>query len=400
LRRNVELARAEQRPMVYSVETVGVLEAETVTDIAAGVKGVVDEVNFREGDLVDPARGEPLIRIDQKSYQAALKLAEAHAQRAAGHLSLVRDRFNRAQQAGQGLSEQERREAYLNLSVAEAEVAAARTSQDLARHNVDRSQVRPPYKGWINRRMVSPGAYVEDKTVIATMADLSRIRLVAHVPESSIGLVRKLMDEAPARVKANTVALPLGAWLAGAGPWAGLLAHEAVRRGEVPSGFDPEFTVLPYPQVTFRARIFYLSTVADPSTHMFECKAEVETRHLGVELKPGFTCRIRVPVESTLTACVVPEEAVRATERGFVAFEPEARRGPDGKYEWVARVRPLDIGYRAPGFVEVRQGIAPGQWVVRRGADALDDGTPIQFPDASTRGHGSDGSGGSSRIRE
>src|SRR5262249_22810652 len=46
LKRNVELTQAEQRPLVYYVETVGVLEAEGQTDIAAGVNGVVDEVLF------------------------------------------------------------------------------------------------------------------------------------------------------------------------------------------------------------------------------------------------------------------------------------------------------------------------------------------------------------------
>src|SRR5437773_705243 len=49
LKRSVELARAEQRPLDYYVETVGYLEAEGQTDIAAGVAGIVDEVQFREG---------------------------------------------------------------------------------------------------------------------------------------------------------------------------------------------------------------------------------------------------------------------------------------------------------------------------------------------------------------
>src|SRR5204863_2161047 len=154
LKRVVELARAERRALVYSVETVGVIEAEAVTELAAGVKRVVDEVNFREGDLVDPALKIPLVRIDQKSYTAALKLAEANELRAQGNLNLAKDKFNRAQQAGQGLSEQERREAYLNLAISEAELAAAHTTLDLAKHNYDRSQVLPPYKGRINKRMV------------------------------------------------------------------------------------------------------------------------------------------------------------------------------------------------------------------------------------------------------
>src|SRR5437667_315483 len=83
----------------------------------------------------------------------------------------------------------------------EAELAAAHTTLDLAKHNYDRSQVLPPYKGRINKRMVTPGSYLEDKTVIATMADLSHIRVVANVPESAVAAVRQRMDEAAARVR-------------------------------------------------------------------------------------------------------------------------------------------------------------------------------------------------------
>src|SRR5262245_928005 len=71
LKRNVELARAEQRSLVYCVETVGVLEAEGQTDIAAGVTGIVDEVLFREGDLVDT--DTVLVKVDQRRYTALVK---------------------------------------------------------------------------------------------------------------------------------------------------------------------------------------------------------------------------------------------------------------------------------------------------------------------------------------
>src|SRR5437763_11981540 len=53
LARGVELCQAERRTIISRVDTVGVLEAEGQTDIAAGVSGLVDEVSFREGDLVD-----------------------------------------------------------------------------------------------------------------------------------------------------------------------------------------------------------------------------------------------------------------------------------------------------------------------------------------------------------
>ena len=62
--------------------------------------------------------------------------------------------------------------------------------RDLAAHNLRRSEVRAPYTGQINRRLVTRGMHVEDKSVIATMADLSRLRLVGFIPEKSAPIAR------------------------------------------------------------------------------------------------------------------------------------------------------------------------------------------------------------------
>lgn len=377
LQRNVELTQADQRAHVYYVDTVGVLEAEGQTELAAGVSGVVDEVLFREGDAV--SQGTVLVKVDQERYLAAVKVAEANIQRAEAAINLAKDALRRSQQAGQGASAEEKAKATLNLSLGEAELASAKATALLARHNLDRSQVRPPYSGWINQRRVTPGTYLEEKTVIATMADLSKQRLVGWIPETAMPTVRELMQQQQARLKLNRTAVPAGAWFIG--PWAGLAATKLAAKDLIPSGFDPEFTLLAYPDRTFQARIFYLSTVASPDTHMFECKAEVKTDDLDVVLRPGLTARIRVPLRSNQHACFIPEESVRASERGFIAFVPEQLTTRDGRLEWVARARTLEIGYRMPGWVEVRQGISPGERLVRRGAEALEDGTPLRLPE-------------------
>jgi hypothetical protein len=76
---------------------------------------------------------------------------------------------------------------------------------------------------------------------------------------------------------------------------------------------------------------------------------------------------------------VVPEEALRATERGFIVFEPAPRQTRDGQTEWIARPRRVERGASAPGWVEIRQGLLPAQWIVRKGAEALEDGTPLRI---------------------
>jgi RND family efflux transporter MFP subunit len=381
LKRNVELVQAEQRPLVYYVETVGWLEAENQTEVAAGVSGIVDEVLFREGDRVEP--DTVLIKVDQRRYTAAARVAEANVQRAAAAVSLAQDLARRAQQAGQGASVEEKTKATLNLGVAEAELESARAAHDLAKHNLDRSQVRPPYGGRINQRRVTPGTYVEEKTVLATIADLSRLRLVGWIPETAAPVARELMAQQDKRLQAARLVAPLNGWFAGGVPWAGLGGFILNERDLIPSGYDPEFRLVALPQHGFHARIFYLSTVASPETHMFEFKAELQVQKLPVELRPGYTARIRIPLRSNPGACIVPEESVRASERGFVAFVPTRRPGRDGQADWVAKARILDVGYRAPGWVEIRQGLLPGEWIVRRGAEALEDGTPINLPDSS-----------------
>lgn len=383
LKRNVELCQAFQRTLIYSVETVGVLEAEGQTDIAAGVSGVVDEVLFREGDLVDSQT--ILVKVDQKRYLAAARVAEANLQRAEASQKMIKDIADRAQRAGQGASTEEKAKAQLNLGVAEADVQAAKATFELAKHNLDRSQVRVPYPGRINQRRVTPGSYVEDKTPLATIANLTMIRLVGYVPETAAPIARKLMEERPRRLAAVKVAVPVGSLLAGPYPFPTLGAIALAQREQLPSGFDPEFDLLVYPQLKFFAQMFYMSTVANPDTHMFEFKAEVDARYLRTELRPGYTARVRLPLQSNTAACVVPEESVRASEQGFIAFAPQSRVMPDGSVDWYVRRVPLELGYRSPGWVEVRKGLVPGQWIVRRGAEALEDGTPIQLPEHGPR---------------
>lgn len=375
LQRNVELTRAQRKSIQYHVDTVGYLEAEGQTDIAAGVSGVVDEVLFREGQWVD--RDTILVKVDQRRYQAGADVARANEKRALAALDLARDFEYRARTSGRGASDEERAKATLGLRVAEAELQGAVNSRVLAEHNLSRSQVRAPYPGQVNQRRVTPGTFVEDKAVIATIADLSRLRLVGWVPEKAAPTARELL----AKQELGRAAWLTGCCLAGPSPW-GIVAGLAVDgQVDLPSDFLVEFTLLPFPDRKFRGRVFYLSTVASPDTHMVECKAEVRTGVLTSQLRPGYTARIQVPLRSNPGACVVPEESVRASEKGFIAFVPMPKPGPEGRTDWVASARTLDLGYRAGGLVEVLKGIAPGEWIVQRGAEALEDNTPLRIPE-------------------
>ncbi len=382
LKRAVSLAKAIRQKLDYYVETVGVLEAEAETQLAAGVTGVVDEVAFREGDEVSPET--ILIKVDQKRYLMAAEQARANVERAQAALALAQDAAERTREARRGASEEERTRALLNLRVAESELRAAQAALQLAEHYLNRSQVRPPYAGRINKRLITPGSYVDEKTVIATLADLSRLRLVGYVPESAAATVRSKLLR---RERFSIAGLSLIMSATSINPintLPSMLLQASCLESQLDAS-DVEFTVRALPNHRFSGRIFYMSTVANPDTHMFECKAEVPSLVKGFRLQPGFSATIRYPLQTNMDACVIPEEAVRPTERGFVVFVPVQRKTRSGATEWVAEARVLILGYRANGMVEVRGGLdpskslQPGDWFVRQGAEALEDGTPIQF---------------------
>lgn len=433
LQRAVEIGPVEKRPLEVFVETVGYLEAEGQTDIAAGVSGLVDAVLCREGQWVD--RNTVLFKIDQRRYEAQLAMAEAtmreyeanalaaeaavKEKEAALDLaiktrSLDEARYEFALKSKTGIAREELAEreaavrqgaarveaarsavevAQANLSAARKKVEAARAQRDLAERNMSLSIVRAPYPGQINqRRVTTPGTYVEDKSVLATMADLRRLRLVGWVPEKAAPVVRDMLVS-DQRLRGACLA---GVLLSDATGYLTLAASVLHARGDVrvPSRAILEFRLLPYPDRLFKGRIFYLSTVANPETHMFECKAEVDASD-EVELRPGYMARIRAPIRGNPNALVVPEEAVRPSEHGSICFVPEARKNKEGKEEWVARRRRVDLGYRSglgrseadrgdlkAGLVEVLDGLKPGEWIVTRGSEALEDGTLLAIPPA------------------
>ena len=372
LKRKIELYRIQKQPFQATLETVGHLEAEGQTDIAAGVSGVVDDVLFREGQWVD--RDTLLVRIDQKRHKANYDSALAMEKKAETAFVLSRDLEGLTRLAGIGSSSEDRVRAAGNSKLAEAEALQATAARQLAENNFNRSQVKAPYSGQINQRKVTVGSYLEDKTVIATIANLSRIRLVGYVPEKSAPGLRALLDKEEflrsACLISNTLISPLNALAISAADASSLL----------PFGYEMRFTLRALPRENLTARLFFISSVASPDTHMFECKGMIDQSALSSQLRPGYTAKIICDLPGKKDALVVPEEAVRASEKGFIIFQPMPRVTADGSVEWIAKPRTLQLGLRKPGVVEVLEGAGEGDWIVRKGADALEEGTPVEVP--------------------
>jgi multidrug efflux system membrane fusion protein len=101
--------------------------------------------------------------------------------------------------------------------------------------------------------------------------------------------------------------------------------------------------------------------------------AEVRDTNDGA-LRPGSFAEITVPVSSEKTSPVIPQTAIRASDKGFIAYVVEN----DAAIE-----RILALGMRtADGQVEVLSGLKPGEVLVIRGAEALRNGAPVRVSTA------------------
>jgi multidrug efflux system membrane fusion protein len=379
LKRAVELTQARQRTIVAAVDQVGTLEAKQTAMIPAGVSGIVEKVGFAEGMTVSPEDTEPLAVIDADRYKALLESAESAVDKSDKLFEAANDYYQRSINPNTSFSEEEKIKAKAAMQAARADQATARAALKVAKFNDGRCRVKAPFRGQVNEKRIALGTYVKEEAIVATIADLSEIRLVGYVPESASAMIRMRMEQRQQIVAARSIA----AMLAGAdGGWGGFATQMIAVKRQIPSGYDPEFTVPSLPKRSFRAEMFFMATVADPTTHMFETKSLVDPRDRDfAKLKPGYTARIKFPYESTEDAVVVPEEAVRATERGWLVFVVKKVKAKDGSEDWIAKSIRVEVGARTPGWVEVRSGLAEGQWIVRRGAETLDDGVPVRIPE-------------------
>ena len=307
----------------YEVKVLGSLEPEELVQIPAEVAGSAKEVRFNAGDRVTPET--VLVRIDPDRYRLEAERAEAAWKRAVADWKRSEsDTTRREALAKESLvAVEELNRSRLETERLAADAAAAKAAWGIALQNLERSAVRSPRPGVVNTRTVETGQLVQAGNVLATLVDPRVLRLRCKVSESE---------------------------------------SLAVKAGQ-----NVTFRVAALGERDFSARVYHVGAVADPSTRQVEVLARAQNPG---ELRPGFYAEVKLATGTHAAAVTVPESAVQATERGFVAYVVA-----DGK----AAARPLKLGLRTgDGSVEIVSGLAAGETIVVEGSDRLTDGMAVE----------------------
>ena len=200
----VTIAKAVQKTMPVEVTAVGNVEAISTISIRAQVAGEVQDIRFKEGDFV--RKGQVLLTIDPRPYEAALAQAKA---------SLARDKatgvYNRAQAQryktlfDQGVASAEQLESFVSAAdAADATVNADEAAIKTAELNLEYCTINSPLDGRTGTVMVKPGNLVKVADVpIVVINQVNPIYVNFTVPQQYWPDIKEDVDRRVLRVAAT-----------------------------------------------------------------------------------------------------------------------------------------------------------------------------------------------------
>jgi len=307
-----------------------VVSADRYVAIGVRVAGRIDRYFVEEGDRVEP--GQPLVQLDPRDYEAAVKRAEAALAVARASAALKAQQLTRARAlARTGVISREE----LDLRVAEANATAATVQQAeaelaSARVSLDYTTLRAPRRGVILAKfkevgeIAVPGGFSGSGDLIR-MANLEDLRGQVDITESDLAKV-----------------------------------HLGQQAAVIPDA---------YPDRRYRAVVAKLYPQVDRQKGTL--RVEVRIEEPDDALWPDMSVRIAFlePLEPTpgRPAVLVPRSAVQAGAQPFawVVVGDHVRRTP------------LTLGRDFGDQVQVTSGLTGTEIVVVGAHDALRDGQAV-----------------------
>lgn len=192
----VEVTRITEQDITPVTEYVGHIEAIQAVDLKARVEGILQEVNFNEGDYV--RTGEVLYVIEQAPYQAELDADRARLQQAEAELSRAGQHLKRLQEAGSdSIPATEMDNAVAAELVARAQLNLAEAELASAELDLAYTTIKAPIDGRIGRTAYTKGNLVGPTSdPLARIVQMDPIRVVYSISENDLAAITTAIKDA------------------------------------------------------------------------------------------------------------------------------------------------------------------------------------------------------------
>ena len=196
----VRTATVEKRDVQTFFLTTGRTDADPVK-IVPRVRGYIEEVCFKPGDIV--SEGDILYRIEDFDYQNDVAEAQADLDIAVANEAKTKadyDRETTLKEKGQGFSTQADLDRTLALwHEATGKVSAAKAALAQAQKDLERTVIKSPVHGKINRTEVEKGNLVDGTigtpTVLTTVMPMNPIYVYFEITDSTFAQLYKNIIE-------------------------------------------------------------------------------------------------------------------------------------------------------------------------------------------------------------
>jgi membrane fusion protein (multidrug efflux system) len=296
--------------LVEKISAIGTLRSNEAVIVRAEVTGRIIKIGFEEGQPVK--KGTVLFGLDASVTSA--ELAEAKAKLVLSNRNYVRARDLQARGHGSVQT--------LDAALAQMRVDQARIQLAEARHS--KTAIVAPFNGIVGLRPVSVGDYVEAGKDLVNLENIDPIKIEFHVPERYLRVVRR-----GSIVRISPDALP----------------------GK-----------------TFEGMVYAIDPRIDSAGRSISVRAKLPNRER--MLRPGMFVLVRLVINRSERAIVVPEEAVVRRGDHHVVF-----RVING----IANPAKVILGLRQTGRVEIVDGLNAGDTVVTAGHAKLRNGSRVEI---------------------
>ncbi|WP_292223822.1 efflux RND transporter periplasmic adaptor subunit [Mesorhizobium sp.] len=335
----VTAAKPVVREIVEDDEFVGRFEAVDQVSLRSRVGGYLDQVHFQDGTLVK--QGDLLFTIDQRPFKAALNQAQAQVDSAKTLVEFSKMQFERAETLSREgnipvSTLDDRRREYL---AAQAQLDGTEAALENASLDLEFTEIKAPFSGRVDRRLVSPGNLVQaDQTVLTTIVSIDPIDFYFDIDERSYFAY----------------------------------ARDARERGGVmqegAGGLDVVVRVADRDEATFKGKLDFAENRLDEATGTMRVRARFDNKD-GV-LQPGMFGRINVPGSLPHPGVLLPDEAIGADQNRRIVFVVDEAG--------LISAKPVRTGPRIDGYRVIREGLTGEETVVINGLVRVRPGVTVK----------------------
>lgn len=314
----VEVATVEHRALPVTMKAIGIVEPVASVQVKSRVLGQVVGVHFADGARV--SEGDLLFTIDPRSFETALKRAEANLatiQSAADNASEQAKRYTTLIQ--RGVASKEQTAQYLTTAESQkSELAARQADVDDAALALEWTRITAPLTGRVGVALLKTGNTVQPNVdTLAVINQMQPIYVAFALPEGALASVRQWMKEGNPRV---TVRKPDTGMELGTGA------------------------------------LSFVDNVVDRASGMVGFKATFPNKD--ETLWPGQFVDVTVTLTEEPDALVVPATAVMEGQSGSQVFVVEGE---------AAQLRKVHVERVTDGLAVIESGLKAGESVITLG---------------------------------